>query len=187
MDERWDRLIVLSLDGELNDEQRLEFDRLVRESTEFRLRWEQLDCIDGYCRDAVNEALEEIGVAERVLALIDHPQPRRRPTWWALPVAAAACLALWFVWPQPKPTQQVAVHGQTNVADETQGRSLVKEAGSRPPRLISGSSMVDRVIDNDRLYVVGDDGNIYVIDQQSVQTARRAIPDGGIRQASYSY
>jgi len=80
------------------------------------------------------------------------------------------------------------------IAPETAGhQNLLAEGGPRlSPTRQDGLVMpagyarpsVDRAINQESLYIVGDDGRIYVIDQQWVRTARQPQQDSGIRLAS---
>jgi hypothetical protein len=60
------------------------------------------------------------------------------------------------------------------------------EAPERAPEAVSDPGVyraayepgqLDRAIDQDSLYLVGDDGRVYVIDRQRVRTARRPNRD----------
>jgi hypothetical protein len=206
MDERWDNLIVLALDGELNDEQRIEFDRLVEADAAFALRLQEFKRIDESCHDELVASLGDIGFPQDGFAPSAPILAARRSwrAWLAYPLAAAACLAVWLAWPQRIANESTAGTGgeQKWTGNDSEGISLTKDGPLQPGarRLGPGEygdgallqaghspTAIDRLIDNDLLYVVGDDGNIYVIDQQSIQTSRRHNPQGNVRLAAQHY
>jgi anti-sigma factor RsiW len=177
IDRRIERLIIRRLDGELTDEERLELDPVLLASPEMRRLVEQYERIDAASAAAL-EAVVGDAADERVAFVPATGGRRYSRAWWALPAAAAAALALIAVL-VPRPP------GDSGTVITELGESPA-EAPERAPEAVSDPGVyraayepgqLDRAIDQDSLYLVGDDGRVYVIDRQRVRTARRPNRD----------
>lgn len=190
VDERIERLIVRRLDGELSDEEALELDRELLRSPQVRQLFEEYQRIDRAAGGALTAAVGDDASRPTPLPVAATPLRRKRYSrfWWVLPAAVAAGLALVIALlpAQPgaldlvqRPSQPAAAapeprHRQTLPFE---GRSGIQQAAH-------GAGSLDRAVDQDSLYIIADDGNIYVIDRQHVRTARRPNVDAAVRQAS---
>ncbi len=97
-DDHLERLISRKLDGELTGDDSLELDKCLIRDPAARQSLEELERID--CLTAI--LLEEVcAVQDEVLVpAVSSPVARRRWRWFgAIPAAAAACIALFFMWP----------------------------------------------------------------------------------------
>ncbi len=192
VDERIERLIVRRLDGELTDDESLELDRELLRSPQARQLLGEYQEIDDAAVDALAAALGVDSNCSSAFLVAATPPRRTRHSWlwWTLPAAIAAGLAVAAVlMPRPQADLQVAkvpaqpVTTQANHIERAgheatlPGRTGVQQANYRTGRL-------DRAVDQDLLYIVGDDGNIYVIDRRHVRTARRPGGTAAIRQVS---
>jgi anti-sigma factor RsiW len=187
VDPNIERLIVRRLDGELTPDEQLELDRVLLKCPEARALLEEYERIDGLASAAVASVVAD----DREMPARSEPLGQQQPAhgysraWWALPAAVAAAIAL------------AALLGVPDV----KGPQLVEQPPSAPPKLAQSAvnsvpttdglgpvqhaaygSTVNRATDTTTYYIVGPDGNIYVLEQQRVRTAR--APNAGIRPAS---
>ncbi len=172
VDERIERLIVRRLDGELTDDESLELDRELLRSPQARQLLGEYQEIDGAAADALTTALGVDSNYSSPFPVVGMPLRRGRHSWrwWALPAAIAAGLAVAVVMmPRPQAELQIAkvpaqpVIPQTNHIEPVDaGARLPGRSGIQQANYRTGS--VDRAVNQDLLYIVGDDGNIYVID-----------------------
>lgn len=186
IDPQIERLIVRRLDGELTPDEQLELDRVLLKDPAARDLLEAYGRIDRAAGDALALAFEESTevVTPPVVRLADQRQPRRlgySKLWWSLPAAIAAAIALMVLLTDPAnstrkvavvPTQtpaSVDVPSTQNVTAD--GTNPILQAGFAPDR-------IDRSTTTDALYILGADGNLYVIEQQRISTARK--PSSGI-------
>ncbi len=195
VDARIERLIVRRLDGELSDPEQAELDRAILRDPHVRALLEEYERIDSAASAALVEALDG-GVRPPARSARIAAQPARRGygrMWWLLPVAAAAAVAvLVSLRPQVESGPSLvrapsySVNGATlpRVAPSLEGgiRSPVHQASHGWDALTAD---VDRLTDRDVLYVVGPDGNVYILEQERVQTTR--TPKYPVRLASSDY
>ncbi|HUU82151.1 MAG TPA: hypothetical protein VM243_01485 [Phycisphaerae bacterium] len=191
VDDRIERLIVRRLDGELSDEEALELDRELLRSPQARQLLEEYRRIDGAAVEALTAAIgDDAGEAVPFPVVTTTRRKGYSRLWWALPAAVAATLALIVMFtPRPAadwqiaetPPQPVVTQPQNTEPTHTQpafpGRSGIQQAGYGPGSL-------DRAVNQDLLYILGDDGNIYVIDRQHMRTARKPDRNTTVRRAS---
>jgi len=185
IDRRIERLIIRRLDGELTDEERLELDRVLLASPEMRRLLEQYERIDAASAAALEAVVGD--AADDRVAFVPATGGRRRYSraWWALPAAAAAALALIAVLvprPPSDPGAVITERGESPAGTPERAPEAVSDPGVYQAAYESGR--LDRAIDQDSLYIVGDDGRVYVIDQQRVRTARRPNRNSPIRRVS---
>ena len=190
VNERIELLIIRRLDGELTPADELELDRELIKSPEARTLLEEYRRIDAEAASALSEAL-----AERVVPLSPaEPIASSRPraaysrAWWLLPlaVAAAAALVISFMGlPTGGPEIAGAPVGGPNAdtaAAQPRTPAYIPEIGSGVYQAGFRTDLLDRATDTESLYILGNDGNVYVIEQQRIRTAR--TPNSGIRRVS---
>lgn len=191
VDERIERLIVRRLDGELTDEEALELDRELLRCPAARELLEEYQRLDRVAAEALAAAIETDAGEAAPLSVVTAPRRKGySKLWWGLPAAVAATLALivtlvprpsadWRMTEAPRRplmTQPLDTE-PAQVQPSHPGRSGVQQAGY-------GLGSLDRAVDQDLLYIVGDDGNIYVIDRQHMRTARKPSTNTDFRRAS---
>lgn len=191
VDERIERLIVRRLDGELTEEEALELDRELLRCPEARELFDEYQRIDRVAAEALGAAIENDAGKAAPLAVVTAPRRKGySKLWWGLPAAVAATLALIVtLTPRPSADWQMAETPRqplvtqsldtesARVQPRLPGRSGVQQAGYDPGSL-------DRAVNQDLLYIIGDDGNIYVIDRQHVRTARKPSMTTDFRRVS---
>ncbi len=188
---RIEQLIVRRLDGELTDDERLELDRaLMRDPRARRLlqESERIDALAGAALTAVVErdGQDDTGGLSYVAPAAARPSYSR--VWWAMPAAMAAAVALGAILlPQRTETPTlVQVDSITTQPSEIEHRPRTlrnnPDAGLRQASYRSPG--VERAVQQNLLYIVGDDGRIYVIDQQRIRTKRQPTRGTNLRQVS---
>ncbi|MFQ5490216.1 MAG: anti-sigma factor family protein [Phycisphaerae bacterium] len=189
VDPRIERLIVRRLDGELTANEQLELDRALVRDPAARQLLEDYGRIDRAAADALACAFASPGVVEaRASIRLTDPHSDRRGAysklWWALPAAIAAGIAIMVVLTESSPTtQQVAVRQpQAPVPGEVAPTHVVPEGRSPILQTRYAPGKIERSTTTDDLYIVGADGNLYVIERQHISTARK--PKSGIVQVS---
>ncbi|MCP4248009.1 MAG: hypothetical protein GY778_13255 [bacterium] len=188
---RIEQLIVRRLDGELTDVERLELDRaLIRDPNARRLLQES-ERIDVLAGASLTAAVERDGEDNTDGLSYVPPAAARRSysrVWWAMPAAVAAALALGAILlPQKTETPGIVrIDSVTTQPTDSEGGSrpisINPDAGLRQASYESPG--VERAVQQNLLYVVGDDGRIYVIDQQRIRTTRQPTRGANIRQVS---
>ncbi len=110
-DDHLERLISRKLDGELTPDESLELDKCLIRDPAARQSLEESERIDRLTA----ALLEEVCAVrdEVLLPATSHTVARRRMRWFgAIPAAAAACVALFFMWPMfsssPKSSDPIA-------------------------------------------------------------------------------
>jgi anti-sigma factor RsiW len=192
VDERTERLIVRRLDGELSDEEALELDRELLRSPRARELLEEYKRIDGAAAAALAAAIPEDPGRAVPFSVQGSAPPAKRYSrwWWALPAAVAAGVILALtLFPPPLTDRPLAV---STVSPPTSAGPYVEPARVEPSlggpsavrQAAHGGGSLDRVVDQDLLYIIGDDGKIYVIDRQHMRTAHRPNLSRAIQQAS---
>lgn len=188
---RIEQLIVRRLDGELTDDERLELDRALMRDPKARRLLQESERIDALAGAALTAAVERDGQDDTGGLSYVAPAAARRSysrVWWAMPAAVAAAVALGAILlPQRTETPTlVQVDSITTQPSEIEHRPRtlrnnadagLRQASYRPPG-------VERAVQQNLLYVVGDDGRIYVIDQQRIRTKRQPTRATNIRQVS---
>jgi anti-sigma factor RsiW len=187
VDENIERLIVRRLDGELTEDERVELDRALLRSPEARALLEEYERIDASASAALASSLAADGEPSVSFPRIAAPPARKgySRAWWALPAAVAAAIAVLvtFIGPRPKGPELVTEFSGNGSEQVTPPPQIpVAPEGLAPVRQAGYGSDVDRSTDRDLLYILGTDGNVYVIEQEWVRTAR--TPRSGVRQAS---
>jgi anti-sigma factor RsiW len=186
VDPKIERLIVRRLDGELTPDEQLELDRALLKCPEARALLEEYERIDGLASVAVasvvadnQEAAASVPVRHR------HPARGYSRAWWALPAAVAAAIALVVTFGVPDANGPQFVEqppGAPVESDQPTVTPVPTPEGIGPVQHAAYGSSVDRDTDTTAYYIVGPDGNIYVLEQQRVRTARS--PNAGISPAS---
>jgi ferric-dicitrate binding protein FerR (iron transport regulator) len=121
------RLLSAERDGALGAAERAELDQVLRESPEARaLRAELEAALTAFRRDAEGVRAPDADEAwPAVQARLDRPAARRRAApvaWFALPLAAAAAVAVAFLGLRPMPTgvpadPEAGVHAQADFVE----------------------------------------------------------------------
>ncbi|MHC4091377.1 MAG: hypothetical protein ACYSVY_14075 [Planctomycetota bacterium] len=187
-DERIERLITRRLDGELTAEERLELDRELLRSPETRRRLEEHERIDTAAAAAL-AAVVDAG-ADTTPTCVPAVGRRRgySRSWWALPAAAAAAVALIAILVPPRTGEREMAISPPEEAQSGTIASPERVAERRvEPGVLQatyGPDRLDRAVDQDSLYIVGDDGRVYIIDRQRVRTARKPNVNSAIRRVS---
>ena len=190
-DERIERLINRKLDGELTHEERLELDRALIRSPQHQRMLEELQCIDAVCAESIRADVEaDSGKPVEIYRPVAHvPFPNRKPSryWWVIPGGIAACLA-WFsvsgglIGLGTGGPTAMGPGGSTVIdgSSLTDGRDLARFGQSSILRPVSATSLppwTGGVSDDRRntgvYWVVGSDGNIYLIELDRIQSYRR--------------
>ena len=97
-DDHLERLISRKLDSELTQDESLELDKCLIRDPAAQQSLEESERIDRLTAALLEEvcAVQD----EALLPASDHTVARRRMRWFvAIPAAAAACVALFFMWP----------------------------------------------------------------------------------------
>jgi hypothetical protein len=104
-DDHLERLINRKLDGELTEDDSLELDKCLIRDPATRQSLEESERIDRLTAALLEEVC---AVQDEVTPPSDNRTvARRRMRWFgALPAAAAACVALFFMWPMFSPSSQ---------------------------------------------------------------------------------
>lgn len=186
-----EKLIVRSLDGELNDEDQLRLDRELIRDPEARQTLEEYRSIDARVVDALNEAFPSEPLSVDVASLT---QQKRKPRllmparmWWLVPGAvAAAFLAIMLARLEGPQIPDSGLRGaqplaQNGPADRAVpiGQELVPSVGSpisRPENLMHSVGTVpaiQRSTGRDVIGVLGEDGNIYLLEVNRTRTLRK--------------
>ncbi len=187
VDQRTERLIVRRLDGELSEDERAELDRTLLRCPEARALLEEYQRIDGAAVAALSASAVSCGKPIETFPRVAQPATSRGYSrlWWVLPAAIAATIVLMVTFAGPRGTGPEMVSAPV-VAPTDQGdpepRPAAVPEGLGPVRQAGYGTDVDRSTDRDLLYILGTDGNIYVLEQERVRTAR--TPGRGVRQAS---
>ncbi len=191
LDEKIERLINRKLDGELTYDERLELDRALIRSPEHRRMLEELQRIDALCGESIRSEVEaEPDRPEEMLRPVAHvPFQRHRwpRLWWLLPGAVAACLG-WFTLAGGLtgvgssgrqgmgPVGPMAGNG-FGLHEEIERPGLIRAPSVRPISATSVPGWTGGIRDGRRntglYWVIGSDGNLYLIQVDRVQTFRR--------------
>ena len=109
-DDHLEHLISRKLDGELTDDESLDLDKFLirdpaaRQSLE---ESERIDCLTAALLDEVCAVPEEVLLPE-----VNQTSTRHPMRWFgAFPAAAAACVALFFMWPMFSPSSPSSLGG----------------------------------------------------------------------------
>jgi hypothetical protein len=178
IDERIERLIIRRLDGELNADEELELDRELLRSPEARRLLEEHEQIDSVAAAALADVIGEDKTVP-VGSQVAGPAARRDTGrfWWVLPAAVAAAVAFAVVWITPE-SAGPPVSMQPVKRQVSRGVPVVPRVGdpyedSGVYRVNHGLDQLNRSVDRNRLYILGPDGNLYVVDQQHTRTTTK--------------
>ena len=190
VNERIERLITRRLDDELSADERLELDRALLQDPEARALLEEYERVDA----AASVALAST-VAKESETVAPFPRISSQPVrsgynraWWALPAAVAAAVALLVVFKGPGSPGPQLVDQETGPALEQtqlQPDPTRMPEGYSPVRQTGYGTNLERSTDRDLLYILGTDGNVYVIEQERIRTAR--TPNAAVRPASADF
>ncbi len=182
--ERIEHLINRKLDGELTEEERLELDRALIRSPAHRRMLEQSQRIDAACPGVLRE-LVQAGSAEYEFV---EPSPISRPprfqrAWWLVPAAMAACVG-WLVVMEPSDISGTVERSSFPARSFVEQNPLVFPPSTVPGVGSTGYlrpvSMRQGITDGRRdtsvFGVIGDDGNVYLIEVDRLQTYHRPAP-----------
>ncbi len=135
-DDHLEHLINRKLDGELTRDESLELDKCLIRDPAARQSLEESERIDRLTA----ALLEEVCAVrdEVLLPAASHTGARRRMRWFgAIPAAAAACVALFFLWPMfstPSPSSSnVGGEQFALVPDDVELPLLAKDSGQPKP------------------------------------------------------
>lgn len=180
---RIEGLILRHLDGELTDRDRQELEAVLKDDPAARALYEEYRRLD----DTAGEALGAL-LGHEAEETLRFPEPAAKPvysvrwTWWGLPFAAAAAITLAVMIPRldlggtrnvPSPEPRVADLSPSN--DTKAGLASDENPAAFSPE-------IDRARDTQTWYIVGPDGEMYVIEQEHTRTQR--VPNAGMRLAS---
>ncbi len=179
MDEKTEKLIVRSLDGELCDEDQLELNRELIRNPQARRLMEEYRRIDALAGAALDQVLGEerkvFDPADLPPRLAAHQVARFNRGWWLVPGAVAAALLAIVIGRLPVgPTSHETAQGDWNnsnaqvpvVGQPVGPQGLMRTVGTRPS--------ITRRTGREVLGVVGEDGNIYWIEVDRIRTIKRA-------------
>ena len=180
----FERMIVRRLDGELGEEESLELDRAILREPEVRRMWESYRRIDELAAASLEGALVRGAGRYDMARLTDERRVARRWThhrgWLLVPGAIAAAL-LALVVPKPEfldrgrtpstPTERLAA-SSANVGS-------LPRVSDRTDGLMHNAGMTKRATGRDVLGVVGDDGNLYLLEVDRSRTVRMPPPRTG--------
>ncbi len=191
-DEYIERLINRKLDGELTADEQLELDRALIRSPEHRALLEQLHYLDAECGDVMRERLAADGGDAGFATL-----PVRRGTvrrgrasaWWLLPAGLAACFG-WVVFGgsfggSDGDTGLGFLPGAPIAATHPDDSLEVPRSTAVNPehirRVGTGEGLTNGRRDTGVYGVVGDDGNVYLIEVDRIRTVRRPAARSRVR------
>jgi len=186
VDEHIERLIVRRLDGELSEPEAAELDRELLRSPEARRLLEEYQRIDAAAAEALAAACRpEAAPLPPVLPGGGRAAVRQRWLQWVVPLAAAAAVAMAVVLVAPRQGRVVPVAGPAEpprqVARPVVRPQFTAHGDGGVYRGGLGGRDVDRTINQNLLFIVGQDGSVYVIDQQRIRTALQPDGAGGTR------
>ncbi len=185
IDERIEVLINRRLDGELAPDEGQELDEALIQNQDARVLLDDYQRLD----DLAGQVLQGAFADSTRVAELPTTSSRRRSmdrAWWALPFVAAAALVLLVVFSDQNKSGSQIVGSEDSVitmptTNSEHGVTLQDGPGEiRQAAAISDS--VDRTANTNSLYIIGNDGQLYVIEQQRLRTAR--VPKSGIRRVS---
>ena len=181
VNEKIERLIVRRLDGELTEDEQLELDRELLRSPEARRLLEDYQRIDSDAAAVLAEVLPDSQTVPEVrLAAPSRSYRGYGRFWWVMPAAVAAAVALAVVLTEPGPSRpQLASQPATAPVKQVQPVSPHRYDDSGVYRASYGTNNLSRSVDQNRLYIMGPDGNLYVVDQRHTRTARQPIRTRG--------
>ncbi len=105
-DDHLERLISRKLDGELTRDESLELDKCLIRDPAAQQSLEESERIDRLTETLLDEVCAVRD--EALLPATSRTVARRRMRWFgAIPAAAAACVALFFMWPMFSPSPQI--------------------------------------------------------------------------------
>jgi len=192
-DERLERQMNRSLDGELSPDEQIELNRALVRSPEQQEAYLQLQRID----DAAASVLQSLFPQPQPVRTVLLPERRRvrrvRRLWWSAPIALAAAAAIaMFVIPRmlaprgPGQSGVVAGQGESPVPAYAGGNEETAEAVAHPDlnqplRHVESPRLAHRV-DRDWIAVRGADGNIYWLEVNRQRTFEDPeTRDGAVR------
>jgi hypothetical protein len=192
--EHIERLIGRRVDGELSSDEMLELDRALIRSPESRRILDETMAIDGLCGEVLSGITECEGGASKMSDRVFDGGGGRRSrgrVWYAIPGAVAACL-VWLGWAtffETVGTTQPVVVVEVPSSVESGGLT-VNGSESRPLAPIglpgdyrnasTGFDVTDGVRGTNVFTVLGEDGNIYLVRVDRLQTMRRPTTDGRV-------
>ena len=180
----FERMIVRRLDGELGEEESLELDRAILREPEVRRMWESYRRIDELAAASLEGALVRGAGRYDMTRLTGERRVARRWTahrgWLLIPGAIAAALLALVV---PKPEFLDRGETPSTPAERLTARSANDESlprvSDRSNGLMHNAGMTKRATGRDVLGVVGDDGNLYLLEVDRSRTVRMPPPRTG--------
>ncbi|MCH7526911.1 MAG: hypothetical protein IID39_05700 [Planctomycetes bacterium] len=186
--ERIERLINRRLDGELSGDEARELEAVLSRSPEYREMLAASQRIDVLCSEAIAEAVAAGSQGTVFEGLTSRRAPARRgipAAWWVVPSALAASLAM-FLFLQPLWLNDSAKVGERRLAQPTPfvggGASVVPVVAGRR---VSTHPLAGRRHDKQYYGVVGNDGNLYLIEVGRVRTYRQPQDRGALRPVGF--
>ena len=185
VDKDLERLIVRQLDGELDEDERLELNRQLIRDPEAQQLMDDYRRIDGLATRAIGGVLGEGQPAFDPAALTQAsrlPQPRRiHRGWWLVPGAIAAALLALAI---PRPTFTTPQAPGPTVVDRKPTAPLpivAPQADNRENLMHTvGMPRIQRDTGREVFGVVGDDGNLYWIEVDRTRTVRQPARRFGV-------
>ncbi len=182
VDKDIEKLIVRSLDGELSEDEKLRLNRELIRNPEAHRLMEEYKRIDELAGAALNDTLGEERIGLDPAGLPSRSQPQLATGyhrgWWLVPGAIAAALLAIVVarFPAPTPSGSTMAHknqlGVNHVVP-------VDRQTAQPEGLMRtvGTNRVRRNMGREIIGVIGEDGNIYWIEVDRIQTIKWPKPE----------
>ncbi len=188
VDDRVERLIVRSLDGEITEEEQLELNRELLRSPEAQELLEDYKSTDAIAAESLKSVIPNRSSFSPVLLL-----PRatvdshcRRNRWMVFASAVAASLSFLLYWQAPDPVQvtQSVLPSPSVVAQVSPGQKPVDgvvrpmvgniESSAGVWRVAEQQSRrVDRLTDRNVILVPGENGEFYILNVDRVREVRQ--------------
>ncbi len=187
-DDRLEKLIGRRLDDALSASEELELNRALIRSPEQRRMLDESERIAALAGEVLRERVRgSSGVLDfdAITGGQDHAAPAKRH-WWMVPGVVAACVGLMFLGQLYGPTRSddglrvVEGRGPTSFSNARDaggdGVSMLSDGvpvSAGALRRVSSNSVLDWRRDAGVFGIVGDDGNIYLIEVERTRTSRQ--------------
>lgn len=177
-------LINRKLDGELSAGQEAELNEALAASPEHRDLFDEMSRVDRMCAEVIRAESRNERNGQVIRGPLAIPSRRGRGVVhvarWLVPMAAAACVA-WMFWIAPASRQpdmglvtKISPQAPMGEREQVPLNKVEPRSGASPYRTVSDASgRVNGRRDMRAFPVVGDDGNVYLIELDRTKTYRR--------------
>ena len=171
-------LIVRHLDGELDEDERLELNRRLIRDPAARRMMEDYQKVDALSAEALGPVLKECGTTRpAAVPATSHPLLRKRRfsrSWWVIPGAVAAAVLAMVI---PRAAVELGDKPKTSMVGRLPEPNMParynRSEPTAPMRTVGhGIPQIKRNTGREVIGVIGEDGNVYWIEVDRIRTTK---------------